>query len=197
MEALYKKQAYSLFGMFTLALRLVVGWTYFSAFWRRLVLENKLIPDTAGYIGEKFNHFLPNAFGIKPVIEYLVSNPDQLWWAMVVFTIIEGIVGLFFMLGVFTRLMSIGVLSLATGILLGSGWLGTTCVDEWQIGILGVAAGFTLFLSGGGKYSLDNMIIPRIPLLNKYAWTTWLTSGPLPLDEKSSGRLSVAGATAI
>ena len=26
-------------------LRLVVGWTYFSAFWRRLVLENKLIPD--------------------------------------------------------------------------------------------------------------------------------------------------------
>ena len=197
MEALYKKQAYSLFGMFTLALRLVVGWTYFSAFWRRLVLENKLIPDTAGYIGEKFNHFLPNAFGIKPVIEYLVSNPDQLWWAMVVFTIIEGIVGLFFMLGFFTRLMSIGVLSLATGILLGSGWLGTTCVDEWQIGILGVAAGFTLFLSGGGKYSLDNMIIPRIPLLNKYAWTTWLTSGPLPLDEKSSGRLSVAGATAI
>ena len=197
MEALYKKQAYSLFGMLTLALRLVVGWTYFSAFWRRLVLENKLIPDTAGYIGEKFNHFLPNAFGIKPVIEYLVSNPDQLWWAMVVFTIIEGIVGLFFMLGFFTRLMSIGVLSLATGILLGSGWLGTTCLDEWQIGILGVAAGFTLFLSGGGKYSLDNIVIPRIPLLNKYAWTTWLTSGPLPLDEKSSGRLSVAGATAI
>lgn len=197
MEALYKKQAYSLFGMFTLALRLVVGWTYFSAFWRRLVLENKLIPDTAGYIGEKFNHFLPNAFGIKPMIEYLVSNPDQLWWAMVVFTIIEGIVGLFFMLGFFTRLMSIGVLSLATGILLGSGWLGTTCVDEWQIGILGVAAGFTLFLSGGGKYSLDNIVIPRIPLLNKYAWTTGLTSGPLPLDEKSSGRLSVAGAIAI
>ena len=197
MEALYKKQAYSLFGMLTLALRLVVGWTYFSAFWRRLVLENKLIPDTAGYIGEKFNHFLPNAFGIKPMIEYLVSNPDQLWWAMVVFTIIEGIVGLFFMLGFFTRLMSIGVLSLATGILLGSGWLGTTCLDEWQIGILGVAAGFTLFLSGGGKYSLDNIVIPRIPLLNKYAWTTWLTSGPLPLDEKSSGRLSVAGATAI
>lgn len=49
------QQSYSLFGMFTFALRLVVGWTYFSAFWRRLILENKLIPDTAGYIGEKFN----------------------------------------------------------------------------------------------------------------------------------------------
>jgi thiosulfate dehydrogenase [quinone] large subunit len=42
-------------------LRLVIGWTYFSAFWRRLILENKLDPETAGYIGEKFNHFLPNA----------------------------------------------------------------------------------------------------------------------------------------
>ena len=69
------QQSYSLFGMFTFALRLIVGWTYFSAFWRRLILENKLIPDTAGYIGEKFNHFLPNSFGIKPLFEYLVSNP--------------------------------------------------------------------------------------------------------------------------
>lgn len=192
-----KQQNYSLAGMFTLALRLVVGWTYFSAFWRRLVLENKLIPDTAGYIGEKFNHFLPNAFGIKPVIEYLVSNPDQLWWAMVVFTIIEGVVGLLFMLGFFTRLMSIGVLSLAMGILLGSGWLGTTCLDEWQIGILGVAAGFTIFLSGGGKWSLDNLVIPRIPVLTKYKWTTWLTSGALPVSEKQTGKISMAGAILI
>lgn len=73
--------AYTLTGIFTLALRLVVGWTYFSAFLRRLVLENKLIPDTAGYIGEKFNHFLPNSIGIRPLIEYLVSTPDVLWWA--------------------------------------------------------------------------------------------------------------------
>lgn len=190
-------QTYSLFGMFTLALRLVVGWTYFSAFWRRLVLENKLIPDTAGYVGEKFNHFLPNAFGIKPLIEYLVSNPEQLWWAMVAFTIIEGIVGLLFMLGLFTRLMSIGVLSLATGILLGSGWLGTTCLDEWQIGILGVAAGFTIFLSGGGKYSLDNLLMPKVTLLNKYNWTSWLTSGPLPVNNNVLGKLSLMGAIAI
>ena len=43
--------AYSIVGLFTFSLRLVVGWTYFSAFWRRLVLENKLIPDVPGYIG--------------------------------------------------------------------------------------------------------------------------------------------------
>ena len=114
-------------GLLTLALRLVVGWTYFSAFWRRTILENKLDPEVAGYIGEKFNHFLPNALGIKPLIQYLVENPDMLWINMVIFTVIEGIVGLFILFGLFTRLMSIGVFGLAMGILLGSGWIGTTC----------------------------------------------------------------------
>ena len=189
-----QSRAYILAGLFTLSLRLVVGWTYFSAFWRRLVLENKLIPDSAGYIGEKFNHFLPNSIGIRPVIEYLVSTPDMLWWAMVIFTLVEGIVGLLYMLGFFTRLMSIGVFSLAFGILLGSGWLGTTCLDEWQIGILGVSAGFTIFLSGGGKYSLDYLLLPK---LSKNKWLVWLTSGELPLSIKQFSKVAISGAVLL
>jgi thiosulfate dehydrogenase [quinone] large subunit len=187
-------KAYVLAGIFTLSLRLIVGWTYFSAFWRRLVLENKLIPDGTGYIGEKFNHFLPNSIGIKPIIEYLVSTPDLLWWAMVIFTLVEGIVGLLYMLGFFTRLMSIGVFSLAFGILLGSGWLGTTCLDEWQIGILGVSAGFTIFLSGGGKYSLDYLLLPK---LSKNKWLIWLTSGELPLSIKQFSKVAISGAVLL
>ncbi len=187
-------KAYVLAGIFTLSLRLIVGWTYFSAFWRRLVPENKLIPDATGYIGEKFNHFLPNSIGIKPIIEYLVSTPDLLWWAMVIFTLVEGIVGLLYMLGFFTRLMSIGVFSLAFGILLGSGWLGTTCLDEWQIGILGVSAGFTIFLSGGGKYSLDYLLLPK---LSKNKWLVWLTSGELPLSIKQFSKVAISGAVLL
>jgi len=187
-------KAYVLAGIFTLSLRLIVGWTYFSAFWRRLVLENKLIPDATGYIGEKFNHFLPNSIGIKPIIEYLVSTPDLLWWAMVIFTLVEGIVGLLYMLGFFTRLMSIGVFSLAFGILLGSGWLGTTCLDEWQIGILGVSAGFTIFLSGGGKYSLDYLLLPK---LSKNKWLVWLTSRELPLSIKQFSKVAISGAVLL
>lgn len=190
------QQAYSLAGGFALALRLVVGWTYFSAFWRRLILENKLNPDEAGYIGEKFNHFLPNALGIKPMIEYLVSNPDSLWWAMVAFTIIEGIVGLLIMLGLFTRLMSVGVLALATGILLGSGWLGTTCLDEWQIGILGMATGFTLFFTGGGKYSIDNYWLQKTTISNT-KWFPWIASGILPVGEKMLNRVIIIGSVVI
>src|SRR6516225_7472837 len=93
MQAIPKDQTSSSFclaGTFTLALRLVIGWTYFSAFWRRLVLENKLNPDAPGYVGEKFNHFLPNALLIKPFIEFLVSHADLLWWFMLLFTLVEG-----------------------------------------------------------------------------------------------------------
>lgn len=190
-------QTYSYAGMFTTALRWVAGWTYFSAFWRRLILENKLNPDEAGYIGEKFNHFLPNALGIKPIIEHLVSNPESLWWAMISFTIIEGIVGLLFILGVFTRLMSIGVFSLAVGILLGSGWLGTTCLDEWQIGVLGVASGFTIFLSGGGKYSFDEYFIRKNKSFASTKWFQFLGSGMLPLTEKVLNKTVLVGAIFI
>src|SRR5690606_13956506 len=168
-------------GLLVLAVRLVIGWTYFSAFWRRTILANKLDPETAGYIGEKFNHFLPHALGIKPIIQYLVENPDVLWLNMVIFTIIEGIVGLFIMFGLFTRLMSIGVFGLAMGILLGSGWIGTTCLDEWQIGVLGIAAGFVLFLSGSGTYSLDNYFMRKEFGFTKKKWFAWLGSGELPI----------------
>lgn len=179
-------------GLFTLSLRWVIGWTYFSAFWRRLILDNKLIADEAGYIGEKFNHFLPNALGIKPIIEYLVSNPDALQISMILFTIVEAIVGLFIILGLFTRLMSIGVFFLAMGILLGSGWIGTTCLDEWQIGALGIAAGFTLFLTGSEVYSIDNYLIKKQYSFTYKKWFSFLGSGNLGVKNLRSKVLAMS-----
>lgn len=184
-------------GLLVLAIRLVIGWTYFSAFWRRTILANKLDPEVAGYIGEKFNHFLPNALGIKPIIQYLVENPDILWLNMVIFTIIEGIVGLFIIFGLFTRIMSIGVFGLAMGILLGSGWIGTTCLDEWQIGVLGIATGYVLFLTGSGKYSLDNYFMKNNFSFTKKKWFAWLGSGILPIKNNIFPRFVLIGSLAI
>lgn len=163
--------------LFALPVRLVVGWTYFSAFWRRVGIDDKLNPDLPGYVGEKFNHFLPNALGIGPLIEYLLTQPGLLAVAMTVFTIVEGIVGICVIIGLFTRIMSLAVLGLASGILLSAGWLGTTCLDEWQIGILGVASGLMLFFSGGGRYSADSVLSGRFPRLAQQKWLSWLTSG--------------------
>ncbi|GFD93898.1 quinol oxidase [Alteromonas sp. KUL156] len=184
-------------GLLVLAIRLVIGWTYFSAFWRRTILANKLEPEVAGYIGEKFNHFLPNALGIKPLIQYLVENPDILWLNMVIFTIIEGIVGLFIIFGLFTRIMSIGVFGLAMGILLGSGWIGTTCLDEWQIGVLGIATGYVLFLTGSGKYSIDNYFIKNNFSFTKKKWFAWLGSGVIPIKNHIFPKFVLIGSLAI
>lgn len=186
-------------GLYTLSLRLVIGWTYFSAFWRRLVLENKLNPDESGYIGEKFNHFLPNALGIKPIIEHLVTHPDELYTSMMTFTIIEAVVGLCIILGLFTRLMSVGIFSLALGILLGSGWLGTTCVDEWQIGVLGIAGGFVLFLTGSGAYSMDYYFMKKNKSFTHTKYFKWVGSGILPVSKPKlfvlTGSLLIFGLT--
>ncbi|MDG4654071.1 TQO small subunit DoxD [Chryseobacterium arthrosphaerae] len=199
MKQNFNSQSSDLAGLYTLSLRMVIGWTYFSAFWRRLILENKLIPDEKGYIGEKFNHFLPNALGIKPIIEYLVTHPDALQRSMMIFTIIEAIVGLFIIFGLLTRLMSIGIFSLALGILLGSGWLGTTCLDEWQIGVLGIAGGFVLFLTGSGPYSLDYFFINKKKNFTQTGWFSWLGSGNLPVSRPKAvvlaGSLIIFGLT--
>src|SRR5690606_17755070 len=146
-----------------------------------LVLENKLIPDEPGYIGEKFNHFLPNALGIKPVIEYLVSNPGALQVSMVIFTVVEAVVGLCIMLGLYTRLMAEGVFILALGYLLGSGWLGTPGLDEWQIGAVGVAGGFFLFVTGSGAYSLDRYFMQYQRCFATTSRFAFLGSGTLPV----------------
>jgi len=192
-----KNNNFEIAGLFSLALRLVIGWTYFSAFWRRLFLANKLDPEAAGYIGEKFNHFLPNALGIKPMIEFMVTNPEVLWWAMTIFTIVEGIVGLLLMFGFFSRLMSIGVFGLAMGILLGSGWIGTTCLDEWQIGILGIAGGFTLFFTGSAQYSVDYWLMKNKKTITQKKWFSWLASGNLPLTKKQTSKSFLIGSLLI
>lgn len=184
-------------GLLMLGVRMVIGWTYFSAFYRRIILENKLDPEVAGYIGEKFNHFLPNALWIKPIILNLVENPDSLYVAMVSFTILEGIVGLFLIFGLFTRLMSIGVFGLAMGILLGSGWIGTTCLDEWQIGVLGIATGYMLFLSGSGTYSMDNYLMNKNYAFTKTKWFAWLGSGILPIKDRIFPKVVLVGSILI
>ncbi|XHR31219.1 MAG: TQO small subunit DoxD [Chthoniobacteraceae bacterium] len=185
-----------LLGDILLPLRLVVGWTYFSAFWRRLVLENKLIPDAPGYIGEKFNHFLPNALVIKPVIEFFVSQPVLLWWQLAVFTAVEAVVGLALMAGFVTRLAGIATSLLAFGILLGAGWLGTTCLDEWQIGVLGITAGLVCAMAGGGRYSADRFLMRRFPSLTN-TWWGKITFGSALQKPRLLSRLALAGGIAV
>ncbi len=49
---------------------------------------------------------------------------------MLAFSIIEALVGLALLFGLGTRLAGLGAALLSWGILMGAGWLGTTCLDE-------------------------------------------------------------------
>lgn len=163
-------------------IRLILGWQFFSAFLRRVVNDpEKLDPNSAAFMGHAFNHFLPHALFIKPMIEYLITNPHLLYIFLVTFTIIEGLVGVGLLLGLFTRLSAIGTTLLSLGILLGSGWLGSTCVDEWQIGIAGIASGLIIFSFGGGIFSFDNLFFKN----KKTKLLSYFTSGPLKEKESS------------
>jgi uncharacterized membrane protein YphA (DoxX/SURF4 family) len=171
-------------GMLVTPVRWVTGWLFFSAFWRRVVLAPaKLDPTSAAYVGHKFNHFLPHALWIKPMLQSLLLNPTWLYTFLVIFTIIEGLVGLALLVGLGTRLGGLGATLLSWGILLGAGWLGTTCLDEWQIGVAGIAAGLTVLLAGAGPWSLDSWWRQRWPNLASRPLLRWLSSGPLPLRE--------------
>ncbi|PAF43120.1 TQO small subunit DoxD [Helicobacter sp. 11S02629-2] len=185
---------YTMAGYFSLALRLVVGWTYFSAFWRRTVLADKLNPESAGYIGEKINHFLPHALWIQGMIEYFITHASLLLVGVIFFTIVEGVVGLFLILGLFTRIMSIAAFILAFVILLGAGWMGSTCLDEWQIGILGMAGAIVIFFAGGGVHAIDNLLLKSKALARSKAFI-WIASGELPLS--TSGIKIFSGILAI
>ncbi|MGL4781274.1 MAG: TQO small subunit DoxD [Bacteroidales bacterium] len=177
---------HKLFSTILFGLRMMSGWLFLSAFLRRVVLApEKLDPSSLEYVGIKFNTFLPHAVGIQPMLEYLLTHGDLLFVFLIVFTIIEGLCGLGLMLGFFTRLTALGTTCLSFGILLGAGWLGSTCLDEWQIGVSGVACGLTLIMAGSGYYSLDNLIFAKYINESKPKWIVWITSGRLPISDKA------------
>ncbi len=168
-------------------LRWVTGWLFFSAFWRRVILvPGKLDPNSSDYVGHEFVKFLPHALGIKPFLAAALAHGGMLHTFMILFTVIEGLVGLALLVGLGTRLAAFGAINLSLGILLGSGWLGSTCLDEWQIGVLGIAAGAMLAMTGSGPWALDIFLQNRFRngYLASKAWVTWLSSGPLNAMEQ-------------
>jgi thiosulfate dehydrogenase [quinone] large subunit len=159
-------------------IRWVAGWMFLSAFLRRVVdMPAKLDPGSPEYMGHAFAHFLPHALLIGPLIDVVLHNPTLLQMFLVVFTILEGLTGSLLILGLMTRLAAVGAALLALGILLGSGWLGSTCVDEWQIGSLLVAIGSGAVLSGGGPISLDHVLARRWPWVGGRTWLRVLFGG--------------------
>jgi len=61
---------------FSTPIKWVFDLAIFSAFLRRtLYAPEKLDPNSAVFMDSAFNHFIPHALFIKPMIEYLITHP--------------------------------------------------------------------------------------------------------------------------
>jgi len=155
-------------------LRVTLGWMYFSAFLRRTVnVPDKLNPHSSAYVGGKLLTFIPHAW--QPIVgqlEWFVSHPSILYPFLLLFTAVEAIFGLLMMLGFMTRLSGLVIAILAWSIGAAGGWLGPTCVDEWQIAVVEGAAGLMFMLTGSRWLSIDQYLARKWPrglrILNLY-----------------------------
>ncbi|ACP34909.1 TQO small subunit DoxD [Sulfolobus islandicus Y.G.57.14] len=144
-------------------LRITLGFMFFSAFVRRAInVPAKLDPNSSAYVGGKLITFLPHAWApIKGMLESILLNPSLLYEFIILFTALEAIFGLFMILGFLTRLSGLVLAGLAWGIGLAAGWLGSTCVDEWQIAAVEGAAAFMFVFTGSRWFSIDYLLAKK------------------------------------
>jgi len=66
-------------------------------------------------------------------------------------------------LGLFTRLSGFVLAMFSWGMGLAAGWLGSTCVDEWQIASVEGAAALMFMLTGSRWLSIDQILYSKYP----------------------------------
>ncbi len=142
------------------ALRFIIGFQFLTAFLRRYVnVPAKIDPNSAQFVGHKFSEFTPHAmWPVQPILNAIILHPGVTYGFLVFFSIVEFLIGVFLITGTLTRLAGFGAAILALMILFGSGWMGTSCVDEWQIGTVEGIAAMIFMFSGGGRLSIDHYL---------------------------------------
>ncbi|MGC8847398.1 MAG: TQO small subunit DoxD [Conexivisphaera sp.] len=145
-------------------LRITLGWMFFSAFLRRVVnMPAKMNRLSSAYVGGKLITFIPHAWLISGVLEYTLEHPAMLYEFLVLWTALEAIFGLFMLLGFLSRFSGLALALLIWGIGLGAGWLGPTCLDEWQIAAVEGAAALMFMFTGSRWLSVDQLIARKYP----------------------------------
>lgn len=180
-----------LMGAVALASRLVLGWIYWGGASRRFIYDvEKIHPASPGYLANKLVHAAPGMpFGLDGLMHWVLSQHLLLQVSVIGFSIVELLVGIGLLLGLGTRLWALIGLGLAAFLMVVFGWMGSTCLDEWTMAACDFAMAAVVLVAGSGPYSLDQVLI-RNGAIARRPWLAWLTSGPLPIDEKATLRLT-------
>jgi len=106
-------------------------------------------------------NFLPHTGPFKPLLLMTLENRTLDATFLTVFSYVELLVGIMIVIGLLTRLASLGALAMSVGFA-PAYWLGSTCEDEWQIGALLTAGSVVLMLTAAGRvWGLDHFLYKK------------------------------------
>ena len=176
-----------------LAVRFVQGWIYWGGGTRRFIYAPSKIDPSAHWMAYKFQTAMPGALlGTDHLVAWLLQHFTLLYAGVIVFSAVETIAGLMLIVGLYTRLAALATIGLSFVLMLLFGWQGATCIDEWTMAAANFGIGITLFLAGGGAYSVDSWLARRNPKLAMRKWFNWIGgAGPLPLSEAAFKKLAL------
>ena len=143
-------------------IRFAVGLMFLDGGLRKAVLKpEKLDPNSSSFVGGKLVNFLPHAGPFKPLLLMTLENRTLDATFLTVFSYVELLVGIMIVIGLLTRLASLGALAMSVGFA-PAYWLGSTCEDEWQIGALLTAGSIVLMLTAAGRvWGLDHFLYKK------------------------------------
>lgn len=170
-------------GWIILSIRFVQGWIFWGGGSRRFIYDpHKLDPYASQWMANKIQSAMPGAlFDLTPVVSYLLHHFVFLYFAIIVFSLIELLSGLALIFGFFTRTAAIFTVMISFVLMLLFGWQGSTCLDEWTMAVSNLSMGLTLFLAGSPVYSIDGLLMKRYPGLVHKSWFLLFNSGPWKL----------------
>jgi uncharacterized membrane protein YphA (DoxX/SURF4 family) len=176
-----------------LAVRFVQGWIYWGGGSRRFIYGPQKLDVHGHWMAYKFQTAMPGAIlGTDHLVAFLLHHFTLLYAGVIIFSAVELISGLMLIFGLYTRLAAVATLGLSFVLMLLFGWQGATCIDEWTMAASNFAMGTTLFLAGGGAYSVDNWLLSRKPELAQNGLFRWFGGAlPLPLSDDAFKKLAL------
>lgn len=126
----------------------------------RLLLSFVLFPHGAQKLLGWFG-----GFGFEGSMVYFTQDVGLPWIVGFTVVIIEFFGPIFLVVGLATRLWSLGILAIMTGVIITTfndyffmNWFGSQKAEGYEFFLLAIGMALSLIVSGGGKYSIDALI---------------------------------------
>lgn len=109
-----------------------------------------------------------NGFGFTNSMKYFTDTVGLPWMVGFIVIIIEFFGPIALVLGLGTRIFSLGIAAVMSGIIVTSlnqyffmNWFGTQPAEGYEFFLLAIGMAVSLVISGSGRYSIDALIVKK------------------------------------